>query len=192
MRRIGIIGLVLSLALVGGCHHCLCGKRASEQHCPTDVRKSHFWCFGEDAIFRYPCGPKEDFYGHEPTCWREWPASGSVWRDANCGPSEVAIMPYEEEMLYSPSAMPDAPLQSVPHELIEDDGSGGSPPQEILTLPPMSSARNKQMLPVSYPTTDFPDTPMVGTDDDASESGPTFEPAADSATRESLMFDFQR
>jgi hypothetical protein len=57
----------------------------------------HCWCFGEDALFRYPCGPNRVYYGHKATCWREWPSSGSEWRDAHCGPPMVhGHVPYEQ------------------------------------------------------------------------------------------------
>ena len=192
MQRIGIITLAIGLVITSGCNLCLCGKRAGEQHCPTDVRKGHFWCFGEDAVFHGPCGPDEEFYGHEPTCWREWPASGSDWRDAHCGPPVVASIPYEEELLHIPSSvMPDAPPPTMQQNIIEDSEPTGTPPQEILTLPPMSSAEKKQMLPASYPTTAWPDT-TAQFDIDGSESSPALEAETDAAIQKSMMLEFQR
>jgi hypothetical protein len=104
MRLFGIVCLAMALAVFGGCRYCCWGKRASEKRCPTDIRKSHFWCFGEDALFRYPCGPKSEFHGHEPTCWSEWPASATVWRDAHCGPTVGAII-YEERPPAAPGIL---------------------------------------------------------------------------------------
>ena len=102
IRRLSILSLAICLAGISGCtlfcnspacsgeqpdgcNVCCFGKRLSELRSPTDIRKTHFWCFGEDAIFHYPCGPKPEFYGAEPTCWREWPTSGAEWRDGSCG-----------------------------------------------------------------------------------------------------------
>lgn len=75
------------ILLVGGCRqYGYLVKRESELNCPTDIRQTVPWCVGEDAIFRCPCGPDGDFYGHKPTCWGVWPAPGAHWRDAFCGP----------------------------------------------------------------------------------------------------------
>lgn len=85
-RRLTLL-LAASLLIVAGC--CcrgICTKRASEERCPTDIRKTHFWCFGEDAIMRCPCGPKELDYGYERTCWREWPSYSEVWDAPALGP----------------------------------------------------------------------------------------------------------
>jgi hypothetical protein len=86
MRYSRIFISILLLMAAGGCNLCCCGKRASEQNCPTDIRKTQCWCFGEDAIFCCPCGPDSEFYGYQPTCWRGWPASGAEWRDGRCPP----------------------------------------------------------------------------------------------------------
>ena len=76
-----LVGTVLS----GCCHSLgLLVKRDSELNCPTDIRRTVPWCAGEDAIFRCPCGPADEFYGHKPTCWRTWPAPAAVWRDSYC------------------------------------------------------------------------------------------------------------
>ena len=61
--------------------------------CPTDIRKTHLWIFGEDAIFCPPCGPDHDYYGQKPTCWRDWPSSGADWRDGTCGGVCLACQP---------------------------------------------------------------------------------------------------
>ena len=104
MRHIGLINLVLCLALSSGCHVSFCSKRVSEKNCPTDIRKTHCWCFGEDALFRYPCGPSPEFYGHQATCWREWPTSGSHWRDIHCGPALPPAMVPPETAESAPEA----------------------------------------------------------------------------------------
>ncbi|HJQ81919.1 MAG TPA: hypothetical protein VJ828_18280, partial [Lacipirellulaceae bacterium] len=107
VRHIGLVILALSFAVVTGCHVGCCSKRASEKKCPTDVRKTHCWCFGEDALFRYPCGPNRVYYGHKATCWREWPTSGSHWRDVHCGPTmSPGVMQHEVELFGLPSAGP--------------------------------------------------------------------------------------
>src|SRR4051794_2226927 len=62
------------LAASSGCLcHGICTKAESERQCPTDIRKTHYWCFGEDAIMHCPCGPKNELYGYERTQWRAWP-----------------------------------------------------------------------------------------------------------------------
>src|SRR5689334_16799112 len=77
IRRYQLFLVVACLALSSGCLCCgICTKRANEECCPTDIRKTHYWCFGEDAIIHGPCGPKEELYGYEPTLWREWPPDG--------------------------------------------------------------------------------------------------------------------
>lgn len=94
MRLIGNICLIGSLLIASGCHCSCCGKRASELQCPTDIRQGHAWCFGEDALFHGPCGPKQEFYGHEPTTWRAWPAEADEWRDI-CGSCQTNAAPNE-------------------------------------------------------------------------------------------------
>ena len=80
-----ILVVLLAIAL-NGCQHGPLGKRNSELCCPTDIRKTHVWGYGEDAIFCRPCGPDHAYYGHQPTCWRDWPSSGADWRDSRCAP----------------------------------------------------------------------------------------------------------
>ncbi len=107
MRNIGFLGLVLLPVLLSGCNLCCCGKRASELSCPTDIRKTQCWCFGEDAVFSCPCGPDEEFYGYQPTCWRNWPASGAQWRDSRCPPppnQQVPLTPQAPSSLRHDSA----------------------------------------------------------------------------------------
>ena len=42
-----------------------------------------------------PCGPDRQFYGHKPTCWREWDAPAEVWRDTYC-PPPVSVQYYDQ------------------------------------------------------------------------------------------------
>jgi len=84
-KKIYLLGCIV---LLSGCHqhYGVLVKRESEQNCPTDIRQTVPWCAGEDAIFRCPCGPNEQFHGHKPTCWRPWQSSGAQWRDLHCEP----------------------------------------------------------------------------------------------------------
>jgi hypothetical protein len=92
-HHVGILGLILGLAATCGCQLCCCGKRDMELESPTDIRQSHFWCLGEDAIFAYPCGPSPVDYGLKPTCWREWPAGGARCHEPCDGPTHGSAMP---------------------------------------------------------------------------------------------------
>jgi hypothetical protein len=109
---------ILALALCGsllasGCHNGLMQKRQSEMNCPTDIRKTVPWCAGEDTIFRCPCGPSSQFYGHKPTCWGHWPTSGSEWRDSYCG---YPVGYPSEEVLSEPiPASEPLPESATPH-----------------------------------------------------------------------------
>ena len=78
LSRVGTLLIAACLVASSGCLcRGMCTKRQSELSCPTDVRKTHFWCFGEDSIMHCPCGPKEELYGYEPTQWREFPECSS-------------------------------------------------------------------------------------------------------------------
>jgi hypothetical protein len=118
-----LVGLLL--VLPSGCH-CFgpMVKRESELNCPTDIRKTVPWCAGEDAIFRCPCSPRPEFYGHKPTCWRVWPAPAAAWRDMYCGGLETA-----------PSALPSI------------DEPGPRAPAEQPPLPPIKEATPPESLP---------------------------------------------
>ncbi len=66
--------LLLSLAALATAAGCCCQAIPipGEHDCPTDARR--LYCgFGEEAVRRGPSGPSSQFYGHKPTCWREWP-----------------------------------------------------------------------------------------------------------------------
>jgi len=92
MRHLAKLSLVVCLAAASGCNICCWGKRATELESPTDIRKSHFWCLGEDAVFAQPMGPSREDYGLKPTCWREWPADGArCLEDGCCPPSTVPM-----------------------------------------------------------------------------------------------------
>ncbi|MCA9236067.1 MAG: hypothetical protein KDA44_11385 [Planctomycetales bacterium] len=78
------LALVVATAALGCQPHGPFVKRESELNCPTDIRKTVPWCFGEDAIFTCPCGPDEAYNGMKPTCWRAWPGGGAQWRDTYC------------------------------------------------------------------------------------------------------------
>jgi hypothetical protein len=95
MRQLGTLSLIVCLAAASGCNFGPWGKRATELEGPTDIRRSHFWCLGEDAVFEQPLGPSRDDYGLKPTCWREWPEGGARCTDpAKClGGSCVPAMP---------------------------------------------------------------------------------------------------
>ena len=100
MRQLGILSLIVCLTAASGCSICCWGKRATELGSPTDIRKAHFWCLGEDAIFEQPCGPSKEDYGLKATCWREWPADGGRCRpgscpDGSCGPGMAPGFPVE-------------------------------------------------------------------------------------------------
>ncbi|QEG36021.1 hypothetical protein Pr1d_33300 [Bythopirellula goksoeyrii] len=137
-----VVLLTGSTLLLGGCHHGCLIKRRSELRCPTDIRQMVPWCAGEDAIFHCPCKPSPVFYGHKPTCWGAWPASGPEWRDAYCGcvlsdpvseevelpspifeigpasesgPSSESKLPLEESLPSTTSAEP-GPIRKLPTE----------------------------------------------------------------------------
>jgi hypothetical protein len=112
-------------------------KRDSELNCPTDIRRTVPWCAGEDAIFRCPCGPSDDFYGHKPTSWRTWPAPAAVWRDSYCGGQLVTegaapVSAGQEEVLLQPSIA--EPIGRGEGSFDED-----APPPSLEELPPTSS-----------------------------------------------------
>lgn len=100
--------LVLCIVLLAtsGCHWGVLTVRHQEQVCPTDIRKRHWWLWGEDAIFHCPCGADGAYHGHKPTCWREWQAPTTVWRDEHCGPP-VALATSDETWI--PASTPVAP-----------------------------------------------------------------------------------
>lgn len=125
-------------------------KRESELCCPTDVRQTIPWCAGEDAVFDYPCGPAEEFYGHKPTCWRTWPTPGAIWRDTYCpspasfeAPVPEALPPVKTAPLPSPDAV--RPGQNTEDE--RPSAPPSTPPR--LQVPPLpdDAARAKSPSP---------------------------------------------
>lgn len=164
MTRLIVLSLLICLTTLSGCRVCCWGKRASEKRCPTDIRKTHFWCFGEDALFDYPCGPSGGFHGHKPTCWREWPAPGTEWRDIYCGPviegatiqEYVPPAPTVDSDLPTPAAKPAVPLDTPPTP------SGVAPATPI--VPPTSQPDNGQgfeLFPAEPATDPLPTEPVI-------------------------------
>ena len=135
-----ILIMLLPVAL-SGCHLGILGKRNSELCCPTDIRKTHVWPYGEDAIFDTPCGPDHEYFGHKPTCWRDWPSSGADWRDGTCGGC-ITCAPGIEGSVDDPEPDPhrlpqvhEQPVETVPPSLPNiadpaeaDDDSSRAPP----------------------------------------------------------------
>ena len=145
--------LVLTLLLAGGCHrYGMLVKRESELNCPTDIRKTVPWCAGEDAIFRCPCGPSSNFYGHKPTCWRNWPLPGAKWRDAYCPPLEPENPECQEyEYEYREAApleiLPDAPSAPIEPETPIELETPIEPESQI--EPKTSSRGNADAAPIA-------------------------------------------
>lgn len=109
--------------------------------CPTDIRKTHFWCFGEDAIFHGPCGPKEEFYGAEPTVWREWPSCTAGCNGIDgIGQSNAMTptTPTNEAPAQNPSTQSPATETSQPGNPFKDDSPGNPPPVKATMDAPQS------------------------------------------------------
>jgi len=136
MWRNKAILMAMCLALSSGCFcHGICTKRASEERCPTDIRKTHYWCFGEDAIMHCPCGPKEERYGYERTDWREWPSE--------CGDEIVDVVPVTK--IHQPERLPPQTNRQAPtsaatdpfaNELPAPPPARPSPAKPAVTMPP--------------------------------------------------------
>jgi hypothetical protein len=157
-----LVILALSFAAASGCHVGCCSKRASEKKCPTDIRKMHCWCFGEDALFRYPCGPNSIYYGHKATCWREWPSSGSEWRDAHCGPPIVpALMPHEAEVMPVPPMTAPAPADGETPNPFRDEPGQGSPAADMQAPSSIGSGAAEPNPLRAVPESDGTDVPVV-------------------------------
>lgn len=135
----------LLLALIvpaTGCQsYGIFAKREAELHCPTDIRKTIPWCAGEDAIFHCPCGPDQDFYGHKPTRWDIWPASGAEWRDVYCGPPHCGTTP--EFLDPSSPLLPMGELEVI--HGIEQRSHGNRTREEIEPLPEEADALPQPM-----------------------------------------------
>lgn len=110
-RLTTLILMAASFAVSSG---CICGaftKRDNELCCPTDVRKTHYWCFGEDAIIHGPCGPKPELYGYEPTCWREFPSVPPCYC-TGCDGLPASAMPLNQvPPIFPTEQLPPAPNQ---------------------------------------------------------------------------------
>jgi hypothetical protein len=150
MRLIGFVNVILSAALASGCHISCCSKRVSEKKCPTDIRKTHCWCFGEDALFRYPCGPNQVFYGHKATCWREWPTSASQWRDMHCGPPMQALAAQEGQVVPSPHIAEPSPAGSeLPNPFGDETPQSDHPPQAETPIISDHTSQEPNALPAT-------------------------------------------
>lgn len=129
--------LAMTWLVASGCHYSVIGKRKQEVCCPTDIRKTYYTPWGEDAVFETPCCPDEAYHGHKPTCWREWQAPAEVWRDEYCGPQpvprELFAAPEAGGMLLEESAQPAPYRPSTPSPDVR-----GLPPveAELEPLPP--------------------------------------------------------
>jgi hypothetical protein len=140
MRQVGTISLIVCLAATSGCNICCWGKRATELTGPTDIRQSHYWCLGEDAVFAQPMGPSRNDYGLKPTCWREWPADGARCSDDSCGP-----IPVPDAHLNGTAPTPEweqtAPAELEPeHNPFLDDA-------ELLPAPASTGAQLRRPVP---------------------------------------------
>jgi hypothetical protein len=177
VRHIGLLILALSVAAVTGCHAGCCSKRASEKKCPTDIRKTHCWCFGEDALFRYPCGPNRVFYGHKATCWREWPASGSQWRDMHCPPPVVpGMMPHGAEVVPEMPMTAPAPAEGEIPDPYRDEAGQGTPAGQMEAPNALEpGAAEPNALP-AVPENSGRDVPAIPPQDGAPEQQMPQEP----------------
>lgn len=175
MRQLLLIIVIACPFTLGGCRLGCIGKRQNEMCCPTDIRKTHCWCFGEDAIFHGPCGPTEEYYGMRPTTWREWPTSGAEWRDlyhssavepppadrmlpvealvpaAEHWPAAVpqsAAMPQPAALPQSPIPLPAADVRSV-YEIADTLPDSPFSPREA------SASASLPQRPAEFPHVDF-------------------------------------
>ena len=171
MWRIGILLVAVCLGASSGCL-CkgICTKRDNELCCPTDVRKTHFWCFGEDAYIHGPCGPKEELYGYEPTCWREFPAVPPCYGFDYCERPRP-LPPVNEELPALPVGQPPASASSPISNPFADHtqpADAPGPPQPNLSPP--STAAPPVIPPQSNPA--FDPTPRPVAAPPASEATP--------------------
>src|SRR4051794_39978076 len=137
MWRKEILLVAACLALSSGCLcQGICTKRASEQCCPTDIRKTHFWCFGEDAILHGPCGPKEDMYGYERTQWREFPDCQNADGDIACA------QPVQDIPVQCQTAREMSPLELPVSNIHEDrDPFKNDPERSVPAIRPGPTAK---------------------------------------------------
>lgn len=163
---------ILLVAFACGCHGGVFAKRQSEENCPTDIRKTVPCYPGEDAVFRCPCGPSGNFYGHRPTCWRTWPAPAEVWRDGYCGPTVIEHSSTASHPYVAPEAIMSAPEPTLAPQALPP--LEGTPP---VTEPPVKS---QQTMPVPFPGL----PPLPGPTTEVERPGPKFV-TAKSAKRSS-------
>lgn len=111
------------------------------------------WCAGEDAIFVCPCGPNGNFYGHRPTCWRDWPTSAAAWRDMSCGPT-VAIEASESNPFRAPQPTPaqlPTPTELPTPEPAPFSSPFGLPPIPEAPAPAEDNAKTEDLGPPVLP-----------------------------------------
>ncbi len=125
-----------------------CAIRQAEECCPTDIRKMQH-SVGEDAIRQSPCGPDCGYYGHKPTCWREWPASWPLYKQHVCAAAPETCHPMvaedrggdSEPTLATPRD--DATLEVTP-----------TPAPDSAPLPPLPPGLPQNPLPLDEPPQD--------------------------------------
>ena len=154
-----ILLAVTLLAACSGCRLGVFGKRQQEICCPTDIRKQQSWIWGDDAIFDYPCCTDEMYHGHKPTCWREWDAPASVWRDDFCGPMNHCV-----------TSQPDITYAESPERLL--------PPGQLTPQPEPSDTDEAEPKDDPLPP---PEEGAEQSDDAQQEAEPNAEAAPDGA-----------
>ena len=147
MPKQSIICLIMCTVTLSGCHWVFPASRKC--NCPTDLCKAMLFCTGEDALYQCPCGPSQEFYGHKPTCWGVWPASGAAWRDIHCQPATTECL--NETVEYGPTVVAPA----APNDAAIQNGGGTLPPGE---LPPLIAPDPNLPLPAETP----PQSPETG------------------------------
>lgn len=171
MWRIGTLLVAVCFTASSGCLcRGICTKRDNELCCPTDVRKTHFWCFGEDAFIQGPCGPKEELYGYEPTCWREFPAVPPCYGFDYCERPRP-LPPVNEELPSLPVAQPPASASSpIGNPFADHTQPADAPGQPQPNLSPPGAAAPLVIPPQSNPP--FDPTPRPVAAPPASEATP--------------------
>lgn len=137
--------LCTMLLSASGCHWGPLAIRDQELCCPTDIRKRHCWLWGEDAVFRRPCGVTQAYHGHKPTCWRPWQAPTTVWRDEHCGPPAALAtvggpLPASHPVTFTPvEELPptETPVLAPPPSTPAPANGGQDPPPESRVVEPL-------------------------------------------------------
>ena len=149
--QIALVTIVLS-----GCRHGILAKRSAELCCPTDIRKTVNWKCGEDAVFCPPCRPDHAYFGHKPTCWRDWPTSGEDWRDVNC----CICMTSQPDVQVNGSGTFDRlpPTSEAPVAPPASDALVEPPSSESSVEPPTSEVPVQNQNPAAYSNGPLPAT----------------------------------